>query len=507
MYNFNIEVHNYDDMDSYTYYMTRKNELLKEDAYPNLINVSSVVGTFTKTVRGLDIKKQKDFYQTLCKKICYEYRQNGTSPFVRKMQEIALSQQALTPFEISVLREAYERYTKRSYEGLNTREFERSAYIPQIKKSAECYWYEKFIHESWTYSQIAYPEIFELEDDYRKKLSQKNTEPAQPQPTVTSVNTADNNELNEAQAKIKELQEQIQRLQKANESERLSVIDLANEEAAKIRMDAVAEAEKIKADAEAEATKLKAAADTEIKEIKAKAEAAAAEAEVKAQTIFKNKLSKKILDQRAKTRDTNIDGIKSEIKKYYAKPADLSRNNDFIEKSASDLQNIFSTVMNDAIEKLKEEKAQMYEQMDKLRHDIYPSKEKLCIKWYLDYYGTWNKTGDTVIAALLSNMEANSDLDPDNKIAGNLIKLSGMLEKFMVEFENAITSLGFEVFRPEVGDRYNSNEHRCSDQSDEDDTDDFNGRRILACKKPGIKRIGLSGQEEVLEFAEVIVEE
>ena len=175
MYNLNIEFRNYDDMDSYTYYTTRKNELLKEDSHPNTINVSSGMVTFTKTVWGLDIKKQKDFYQTLCRKICYEYRQNGTSPFVRKMQEIVLSKQTLTPFEISVLREAYERYTKRSYEGLNVREFERSAHIPQIKKSNECYWYERFIHESWTYSQIAYPEIFGLEDDYRKNYTPKNS--------------------------------------------------------------------------------------------------------------------------------------------------------------------------------------------------------------------------------------------------------------------------------------------------------------------------------------------
>ena len=502
-------------MDSFTYYDTKKAESLKNSCF------QIIRGRYEDyRVYGLDIGEQQDFFNQLCKKICYEYRQNGTSTFVKAMQD-AVDQRAehnftLSPFEISVLREAKKRLDAGCYDGLNMREFQSSILIPHIHEKNECYWYNKIIHEPWTQRKIAYLEIFDIENKHRIKSNSLNNRistadisaaPNQSQASDFSAATTDDAELKKAEAKIKELQEQIQRLQKANESERLSVIDLANEEAAKIRMAAVAEAEKIKAAVEAEATKLKAAAEAEAAGIKARAEEAAAEAEAKAQTIFKNKLSKKILDQRAKTRDTNIDGIKSEIKKYYAKPADLSRNNNFIEKSASDLQNIFSTVMNEAIEKLKEEKAQMYEQMDKLRHDIYPSKEKLCIKWYLDYYGTWNKTGDTVIAALLSNLEANSDLDPDNKITGNLIKLSGMLEKFMVEFENAIAALGFEVFRPEVGDRYNSNEHRCSDQSDEDDTDDFNGRRILACKKPGIKRIGLSGQEEVLEFAEVIVEE
>lgn len=369
--------------------------------------------------------------------------------------------------------------------------------LPHLKN--DFYWHEEKIHTPFSPLQKFRDfDIFHLEKEAVRANSAKNVPTAHT--PATSVNTSDEADLKEAQAKIKELQDQIKNLQKANESERQNILDRANEEAANIKTAASVEAEKIKADAEEEA-----------KKIREKAQSAVADAEVKAQTVFKNKIAQKIVKQRNMTRDTNIDTIKSEVKKYYAKPADLAKNSNFIEKSANDLQSIFSTAMNDAIEKLKAEKTQMYEQMDQLRKDMYPTKEKLCIKWYLDYYGTWNKTGDTVIAALLANIEAykesNVELDPDDKIANNLIKLSGMLEKFMVEFENAIAALGFEIIRPQAGERYNSLEHRCADQSDDEDTDDFNGRRITSCKKPGIKRIGLSGATEVLEFAEVVVEE
>ena len=518
----NTHDYNYDDMDSYTYYMTKKAELLKDDNVPNQI-ISGSIYAQTKIVWGLDVQKQKRFYHKLCKKICYEYSQNDTSPFVQQMQERAHANSPLTPFEVSVLREAYDWYINESYEGLNMNEFNRSITIPQIKKPNIFKWYETDMHcEMWRYNQIQTLKIFELENQYRKKLSEKNQQTVQ-QPVTTSTQTqapnpsatvTDDTELKTALERIRALEEQI----KAKESERQTVIDLANEEAARIRTKAEAEAQKIKEtaeteaqkikeNAETEAQKIKETAETEAKETKEKADKTLAEAETKAQTIFKNKLSKKILDQRAQTRATNIEEIKSYLKKCYAKPADLSKNSDAIVKSANEFQSIFSTAINDAIEKLKEEKTQMYEQIDQLKRDMYPTKEKLCIKWYLDYCGTWSKTGDTVIAALLSSIEANNDLDPDNKITGNLDKLSAMLEKFMVEFENAIAALGFKVFRPEVGDRYDSNEHRCSNQIDEEDTDDFNGRKIIACKKPGLKRIGLSGQEEVLEVAEVTVEE
>lgn len=77
---------------------------------------------------------------------------------------------------------------------------------------------------------------------------------------------------------------------------------------------------------------------------------------------------------------------------------------------------------------------------------------------------------------------------------------SNKMEKFRLNMERAMLSMGLRVFRPAEGDIFDSYSHATDD---EEDDDTYNGCTIARCIRPGIIRTVNSANEEVLHRATV----
>ena len=425
-------------------------------------------------------------FNNLCAVICNEYETQGHSAFVEKMEAKYNNKEntgySLSPFEISVLREVAYRYYiyKNSPEQTSD-----NKYLPHMHKTKYPWNVLGILNPFSKDHPISKPAIFEVEQAYRNISAKQNPAPAAhaeavPQDAYYEAEA----KIKELEAKLKKADDEVAQLKDENvklEKQRDSAYESVNKQAASIIADAQKKADAIILDA--------------------KKKAKSAEAIVKSAEYAKDEIQHITNKNTSHLYKAAVDSSKVNNKIY-----------DQMENAANSYQNEFTSAIEKAIEMLRAEKSEIYERMDKWKDNIYPKKDKMFIDTYLKYFGLWSKNCDSLLVAITNDIyeikEKNPEFDSNDQITKKFGKFKGQIEAFFAEYESAITTLGYEIFKPKQGERYDSEYHRLSSESDGDDVDEFNGRRIASCKKPGIKKINrLSGKEELLVFAEVEIED
>ena len=518
-------------IDSYEYYRDTMSAISKEfTIIKNILPINGSVDSRFFIIKqsymgfdiALDAEKVKKIFLNLCNIIDNDYYKKGHSTFVECMQEkLTVRNEALSPFEVSVLREsAYRYYIFRSNNTVDN----LGKYLPHMRVESAYSWNDINILNPLPHNKIHNLSIFEVENNHKNRFAMQNASVAPAAPIVSE------GELHEVQAQAKMFEEQLKASKAEAEQLKAELGKLQTERAEfeakkqEIASGLQKELDEIKESAKKQAEQKEEEAARKAEQIETEArrnaEKIEEDAKYKVERLLEKAIAKTVKDVMkdygGSARDEAKKITEKNVKYFYKTPIEESRGNDSIyeqmEKGASNSQHELISTIDDAINKLRAEKSEIYEKLDKWKDNIYPKKEKLFIENYIKYSGVWSKSCDSVLTSLVKDIETmkqnNKEFDADDQIAKKLGTLSSQIDAFSAEYESAITTLGYEPFKPKAGERYDSQYHRCDSLEDGDDGDMYNGVRIKSCKKPGIKKINrLSGKEEILIYAEVEIDD